>query len=96
MLSTLEEGDGGRFSYQCFATDDAWACRHGDFLRGATFVTAIGAGVLAGFSAFAFYKGASAKERTIASGRSTRPRRQLTVTPIISASGGGGALRFDW
>lgn len=96
MLSTLEEGDGGSFSYQCFATDDAWACRHGRLLRGATLVTAIGAGVLAGFSAFAFYKGASAKERTIASGRSTRSRRQLTVTPVMSTSGGGAALRFDW
>jgi hypothetical protein len=29
-------------------------------------------------------------------GRSTRPRRTLTVTPVVSSDGGGATVRFDW
>lgn len=49
---------------------------------------------------FTFYKGfvASGEKKPVGavSGRSTRPRRTLTVTPVISTSGGGATLRFDW
>lgn len=55
-------------------------------------------GVVAGV--FTFYKGfvASGEKQPVGegSGRSTRPRRTLTVTPVISPSGGGATLRFDW
>jgi hypothetical protein len=55
--------------------------------------------VLAGVSVFAFLKSSGSKERPVTSGRSARsakPRRELTVTPVVSPQGGGAALRFDW
>ena len=88
--------DGGTLSYSCLSSDTSWGCKHGKLLQGLTYGTAIGAGVLATFSVIAFVKGSGGKERAVAGGRSARAGRELTVAPVVSASGGGAALRFDW
>ena len=66
-------------------------------------ITGVGIGLVslgAVAGVFTFYKGfvASGEKKPVGamSGRSTRPRRTLTVTPVVSASGGGATLRFDW
>jgi hypothetical protein len=66
-----------------------------------TWIGAGGVAVGAVFSMFTLYKGFIAKpeKRVVgggAIGRSTRPRRTLTVTPVWSPAGGGATLRFDW
>lgn len=69
--------------------------------RGHT-ITIVGAGVAVlgtAVGAFTFYKGfvASNEKKPVGTaGRSTRPRRTLTVTPVVAPSGGGATLRFDW
>jgi len=87
----------GLFSYSCLTTDMRPECDSADMYRNITIGTGIGAVAMTGLAAFAFYKASGAKEqRRQANGRSTRPRRQLAVTPVMSASGGGATLRFDW
>jgi hypothetical protein len=97
--------DGGALSYSCFSADDRWGCKHGKLLQGLTYGTAIGAGVLATFSVIAFVKGSGGKERAVVGARGARGRqsarsawsgRALTMAPVVSASGGGAALRFQW
>jgi hypothetical protein len=69
-------------------------------LRGLTIGTAVAAVAMTGLAVVSFYKGSSGSsakdQRRLATGRSTKPRRELTVTPVISAVGGGATLRFDW
>ena len=81
-------------AYSC--TEGEAACQRGQRFEKLAYVTGIGAVVLGGFTVYAFYKGASQRERSVAGGRSTRARRTLTVTPVASAQGGGATLRFDW
>ncbi|HWU91430.1 MAG TPA: hypothetical protein VN253_29385 [Kofleriaceae bacterium] len=66
-------------------------------------ITGVGIGLVAlgaVTGVFTFYKGFVASEERkpigATAGRSTRPRRTLTVTPVIAPSGGGATLRFDW
>lgn len=62
-----------------------------------TIAVAVGiAGVALGAGAlfFAYRSEGDTKEKQTAEGR--RTRRQLTVTPVISPSGGGATVRFDW
>jgi hypothetical protein len=89
------QDDGGSLSYSCLSTNTSWGCRHGKLLQGLTYGTAIGAGVLATVSVIAFVKGSGGKERA-ALGRTARAGRELTVAPVVSASGGGASLRFAW
>jgi len=86
----------GPFEYSCLSTDTHWRCENGALLRGVTIGTAVGAGVLATIAVVSFVKSSSGKERPVAGGRSTKARRELTVTPVVSTSGGGATLRFDW
>jgi hypothetical protein len=87
----------GPFAYSCLMTDPRPECDSAGMYRNITIATGIGAVAMTGLAAFAFYKASGAKEqRRQANGRSTRPRRQLAVTPVMSASGGGATLRFDW
>jgi hypothetical protein len=89
--------DTGPFAYSCLTTDTRDVCDSAGMYRNISVGTAVVAGAMTGLAAFAFYKSSSAKEqRRLANGRSTRPRRELTVTPVMSASGGGATLRFDW
>src|SRR5262249_55895797 len=86
----------GSFDYSCLSTDTHWRCEHGALLRTVSIGSAIGAGVLATVAVVSFVKSSSGKERPVAGGRSTKVRRELTVTPVVSTSGGGATLRFDW
>lgn len=87
----------GFLDYDCMANDTSFECRHGQALTITAWSSGIAAIGLAGFSVFSFYKAANAsRERPTIGGRSTRPRRELTVTPVVSPTGGGAALRFDW
>ena len=43
---------------------------------------------------FAYRSESKAAEKQTSIGR--RTRRQLTVTPVVSPSGGGATVRFDW
>ena len=94
--------DGGALSYSCRSTDDRWGCKHGQLLQGLTYGTAIAAGALATFSVIAFVKGSGGKERAVVGARGGQSARSawsggaLTVAPVISAAGGGAALRFQW
>ena len=56
----------------------------------------IASGVLAAGVLYFAYRsdGHSSSEKQSSIGR--RNRRQLTVTPVISPSGGGASVRFDW
>jgi hypothetical protein len=55
---------------------------------------AIASGVAAvGLLYFAFRDTGAPKERQAGA---VRKRRQLTVTPVISPSGGSATVRFDW
>jgi hypothetical protein len=90
------EQSGSAFSSSCFKGDTSWRCKHGELFVDVSYGAGIGAAVLAGVSVYAFYRSASAKERPVAGGRSTRARRELTVTPVVSATGGGATVRFDW
>src|SRR5262249_25768071 len=87
---------GSALSSSCFKNDPGWRCRHGDLFVDVSYGAGIGAAVLAGVSVYAFYRIASAKERPVAGGRRTRARRELTVPPVVSATGGGATVRFDW
>lgn len=58
-------------------------------------VVGIASGVLAaGVLYFAYRSDGQASEKQSSIGK--RNRRQLTVTPVISPSGGGASVRFDW
>lgn len=85
----------GRWSYSC-SDDDPETCKAGRRWLTLSYATGIGAGVLGAFTVYAFYKGTRTRERPVTGGRSTKARRQLTVTPVMSAQGGGATLRFDW
>ena len=86
------------FAFSCTRDEqESDRCKNGKLYQNVSWVTGIGTAVLAGFTVYAFYKGTGdTKERAVASGRSTRPRRALAVTPVVSTSGGGATLRFDW
>jgi len=84
------------FAYSCHEMDPRGECLNGELYQGLAWGTAIGATVLGAFTVYAFYRGSGQKERAVASGRSARPRRELTVTPVVSTSGGGATLRLDW
>lgn len=103
QLSTVgdDEENPGPFAYACSEEEakKSWSCDHGNLLRGLTIGTAAAAVAMTGLAVVSFVKssGSSPKDqRRLATGRSTRPRRALTVTPVMSASGGGATLRFDW
>jgi hypothetical protein len=67
--------------------------------RGRLFTVVGGGAVAFGavFGMISLYKGfISEPERKAIGGHSVRPRRTLTVTPVVSASGGGATLRLDW
>ena len=89
-------GSSSGLDYSCPVGGKNFGCKHGELLRNTTYVAGIGGAVLAGVSVFAFVKSSGAKERAVTSGRSAKARRELTVTPIVSAQGGGATLRFDW
>jgi hypothetical protein len=57
-------------------------------------IVGIASGVLAAGALYFAYRGEGNTAETQAMGR--RTRRQLTVTPVISPSGGGATVRFDW
>jgi hypothetical protein len=99
FLTTASSSDSG-FDFRCSDTDKGnFGCDHGDLLLTTSYVAGISAAVLAGVSVVAFVKSSGSKERPATSGRSariSRARRELTVTPVVSAQGGGAALRFDW
>lgn len=84
------------FAYSCTPEDLAGRCKDGERYEKLSYVTGIGAVVLGGFTVYAFYKGAAGKERPVAAARTTKPRGEVTVTPVLSAQGGGATLRFDW
>ena len=73
--------------------DDACVASKKRFVAGAI---GIASGVLAAGVLFFAYRsdGHSSSEKQSSIGR--RNRRQLTVTPVISPSGGGASVRFDW
>jgi hypothetical protein len=98
-LSELGKAPGdtdGSLAYSCAENDPRKDCKNGPLYSKLSWVGGVGAGALAVFTVYAFYKGSSGSERAVTSGRSTRARRELTVTPVVSASGGGAALRLDW
>lgn len=72
--------------------DKACAASKRRFIVGAV---GIATGVLAaGALVFAYWSDGHSSEQQATAGR--RSRRQLTVTPVISPSGGGASVRFDW
>jgi hypothetical protein len=87
---------GGPLSFSCTENDSRKECKNGPLYTKLAWAGGISAGVLAVFTVYAFYKGTSGGERAVTSGRTTKARRELTVTPVVSASGGGAALRLDW
>jgi hypothetical protein len=99
-LSALGKVEGDNrtnpFAYSCTPEDLATRCKDGDRYEKLSYVTGIGAVVLGSFTVYAFYKGATGKERPGASARSARARGELTMTPVLSAQGGGATLRIDW
>jgi hypothetical protein len=93
------EGDTSKnpFEVSCREEDiDLPKCKDARTWLTASYVTGIAAAVVGGITVYAFYKSSSRKERPVAGGRSTKARRELTVTPVVSAQGGGATLRFDW
>ena len=84
------------FAYSCTPEDLKGRCKNGELYQGLAWGAGIGAAVMASITLYAFYKGSIQQERPLAGGRSTKARRELTVTPVLSASGGGATLRFDW
>ncbi len=99
-LSALGKVEGDNrtnpFAYSCTPEDLAERCKHGDRYEKLSYVTGIGAVVLGGFTVYAFYKGTTGKARRVAAARTKKPRGEVTVTPVLSAQGGGATLRFDW
>jgi hypothetical protein len=99
-LSSLGKVEGDTrtnpFAYSCTPEDLGTRCKNGDRYEKLSYVTGIGAVVLGGFTVYAFYKGSTGKVRPVAAARSTKPRGEVTVTPVLSAQGGGATLRFDW
>ncbi len=91
-----EDDSSNPFSFSCYPDELKTRCAKGDTWVKLSYIGGIGAAVLGGFTVYAFYKGSSRKERPVTGGRSTRPRRELTVTPVLSPQGGGATLRFDW
>lgn len=79
---------------------NAAANSQGNKGRSFTIGGAIGVGVGAVVGVVSLYKGFLAKPERRAvggvAGRSTRPRRTLTVAPVLSPAGGGATLRLDW
>jgi hypothetical protein len=75
------------------AFDAACSTSKKRFIAGAI---GIASGVLAAGVLYFAYRsdGHSSSEKQSSIGR--RNRRQLTVTPVISPSGGGASVRFDW
>ena len=74
------------------AFDKACTASKRRFIAGAV---GIASGVLAaGVLFFAYRSDGHSSEKQSSIGR--RNRRQLTVTPVISPSGGGATVRFDW
>lgn len=98
FLMTASSTDRG-FDFRCgdvASEADNFGCKHGNELLVTSYAAGIGGAVLAGVSVVAFLKSSGAKERAVTSGRSAKARRELTVTPVVSAQGGGATLRFDW
>ena len=85
-LREFEDPDGANqaFDKACTANDRR-------FIAGAV---GIATGVLAAGALYFAYRGEGKAAETQAMGR--RTRRQLTVTPVISPTGGGATVRFDW
>jgi PEGA domain len=73
------------------AFDKACDANRTRFIVGAV---GVATGVLAVGALYFAYRGESKSAETQALGR--RTRRQLTVTPVISPTGGGATVRFDW
>jgi hypothetical protein len=74
------------------AFDKACSANTQRYISGAV---GIAAGVLAaGALYFAYRSEGKTSEKSATVGR--RQRRQMTVTPVISPSGGGATIRFDW
>ena len=76
-------------------------CKDGDMYTTLSWVTGVGMGVAGGLTLFALYKAYIAKdERAPVSatvvGHRTKPRRSLSVTPVVSPDGGGATVQFDW
>jgi hypothetical protein len=84
------------FAYSCTPEDLKGKCKNGELYQALAWGSGIGAAVMASITFYAFYKGSNQKERPLAGGRSTKAGRALTVTPVLSASGGGATLRFNW
>jgi len=62
-------------------------------------VTGIAAAALGGFALFAYYKGFVAHKENPngpTGGRSTRKKKHLAITPVLSPDGAGATVRFDW
>jgi hypothetical protein len=75
--------------------DDANAKGDRGRLFTAVGISAVSVGVV--FGVLSLYKGFLAEsERKVVGGHSMRPRRTLTVTPLVSPAGGGATLRLDW
>ncbi len=76
-------------------------CKSGSTYQNLTYITGIGMGIGLGFTAFAIIKSFTSKDErppagTDTIGRRTRPRRNLSVTPVLSPDGGGATVQFDW
>jgi len=93
--SSYDPANGGSFGNKSAAQ-----CAKGPKFATMSKVTGIAAAALGGFALFAYYEGFVAHKKESANGptvgRSTRKKKHIAVTPVLSPDGAGATVRFDW